>query len=325
MAVTSGSAFTLFVETGLHAGTVQRLSPGMHTLGSELDADIVLSDLDVKAIHLIIELDHRGLRLEPLQGAIAIDGEGSDLEPGGERHLPFPAAFSIGSITIKVAAPTDRVQTRRRVRAAALLTGTALLALVGFQVIDPVGRAASDEPVSPLAAAKLAGEPEIDDGLATPGTPGITAKKASDTEPPENDQLVKTVPEVTLDDAAAALRARLEADGLRHIEVKTAVDRLLVRGEAEPERMADWRTIRVWFDSTFGQDVLLVAAVDPVENRKPPALAIEAVWSGDDPYLIAGGKRFFLGAAIGDGWTIERIDAVEITFRRGNRTFSLTL
>lgn len=322
MAATSGSAFTLFVETGLHAGTVQRLLPGMHTLGSELDADIVLSDLDVKAIHLIIELDHRGLRLEPLQGAIAIDGEGEVLEPGGERHLPFPASFSLGNVTIMVTAPTDRVQTKRRVRAAAFLTGTALLALVGFQVIDPVGRAASDEPVSPLAATKLAGEPEIDDGLATPG---ITAKKASDTEPPESDQLVKTVPEVTLDDAAAALRARLEADGLRHIEVKTAVDRLLVRGEAEPERMADWRTIRVWFDGTFGQDVLLVAAVDPVENREPPALAIEAVWSGDDPYLIAGGKRFFLGAAIGDGWTIERIDAVEITFRRGNRTFSLTL
>lgn len=318
MAATPGSAFTLFIETGLHAGTVQRLSPGIHTLGSELDADIVLSDLDVKAIHLIVELDQRGLRLEPLQGAIAIDGEEGDLEPGGERHLPFPASFSIGNVTIKVTAPTDRVQTKRRVRAAAFLSGTALLALVGFQIIDPVGRAASDEP----ARAMMATETSIGERSASQE---IEAKEAVEGERREHADVVEVVPDVTLDDAAAALRSRLVEEGFLHIEVKTAVDRLLVRGETEPERLADWRTIRVWFDSTFGQDVLLVAAVDAVENREPPLLAIEAVWSGDDPYLIAGGKRFFVGAAIGDGWTIERIDGGEITFKRGNRTFSLTL
>ncbi|MGI9505529.1 MAG: SctD/MshK family protein, partial [Geminicoccaceae bacterium] len=178
--------------------------------------------------------------------------------------------------------------------------------------------AASDEP----ARAMIAAEASIGERSTSQE---IEAKEIVEGKRRERADVVKATPDVTLDDAAAALRSRLAEEGLRHIEVKTAVDRLLVRGEAEPERLADWQTIRVWFDSTFGQNVLLVAAVDAVENREPPALAIEAVWSGDDPYLIAGGKRFFVGAAIGDGWTIERIDGSEITFKRGNRTFSLTL
>ncbi|MGI9498677.1 MAG: SctD/MshK family protein, partial [Geminicoccaceae bacterium] len=78
-------------------------------------------------------------------------------------------------------------------------------------------------------------------------------------------------------------------------------------------------------DGAFGQDFLLVADVEPAEKETPPKLAIEAVWAGDDPYLVAGGRRFFVGAAIGDGWTIGRIGAGEITFKRGDRSFSLTL
>lgn len=121
------------------------------------------------------------------------------------------------------------------------------------------------------------------------------------------------------------MRERLATDEFTDIEVKTAVDRILVRGETEPERMDEWQDIRIWFDGAFGQNVLMVATVEAVQAAEPPQLAIEAVWSGEDPYLIAGGQRFLVGAHIGDGWTIDRIGADEITFKRGDKSFSLTL
>lgn len=321
MSVDSGSAFTLFIESGLHAGTVQRLAPGIYTLGSELEADIILSDNDIKAVHLLVELDRRGMRLEPLQGSIAINGESVSLEPGDERHLTSPASFAIGGTTIKITAPKDAVQARRRMRAAVVAAGIAVLAVLGFQVFG--SSQSADGPALALMQ-KPASEADgsINDAPSHRNA-DTTPEEMAETQGP--DESTRTAPDVSLDQAAAALRERLAADDLTDIEVRTADDRIMVRGEAEPARMGDWQSIRIWFDGAFGQDLLLVANVEPAEKATPPKLAIEAVWAGDDPYLVAGGRRFFVGAHIGDGWTIGRIGSDEITFKRGGKSFSLTL
>lgn len=319
----SGSVFTLFIESGLHAGTVQRLTPGIYTIGSELEADIILSDQDIEAIHLIVELDRHGLRLEPLQGAVAIVGESVSLEPGGERHLAFPAAFTISGTSIKITAPKDTVQTRRRMRNAVVAAGIAVLAVVGFQILTP---SASDPSDGPANALMQRPEPVIDQPAGNGDHTGMAVDAgAKEKARKDGDEIALAVPGVTLDQAAAALRERLATDDFADIEVKTAVDRILVRGEAEPARMDEWQGIRIWFDGTFGQDFLLVANIEPAEEELPPSLAIEAVWSGEEPYLIAGGQRFAVGAHVGDGWMIDRIRADEITFKRGDRSFSLTL
>ena len=316
-----GSVFTLFIETGLHAGTVQRLAPGNYTVGSELEADIILSDKDIEAVHLIVELDRQGLRLEPLQGAIAVDGEHVSLEPGGERHLAFPVRFSIGGTSIKITAPKDAVESRRRMRRALVATGVAFLTVVGFQLVDPLGGAPGQKTASALPQ-----EPQIGQAVGDEGTVGMKADSdGKEGRSPNDENTAVTLPTVTLDQAAAALRERLAANDFRDVEVKTAVDRIIVRGEAEPVRMGEWQDIRIWFDGAFGRDFLLVAKVEPAEKETPPSLAIEAVWSGDDPYLIAGGQRFAVGAHVGDGWMIDRIGTDEIMFKRGDRSFSLTL
>ena len=314
MSADSGSAFTLFIESGLHAGTVQRLAPGIYTLGSELEADIILSDDAIKAVHLLIELDQRGLRLEPLQGSIAIDGESVDLEPGDERHLSSPVSFAIGAVTIKITAPKDAVKAKRRMRTAVVASGLIALAVIGFQLFG--SHQGVDAP--PLAFVQ---EPTVEgDGAAKDMVDGQAVEETIATAPALSPER-----EYTLDQAATALRERLAADDFTDIEVKTAVDRIVVRGEAEPLRMDDWQSIRIWFDGAFGRDYLLQAEVEPAEKAVPPQLAIEAVWVGDDPYLVAGGRRFFVGAHIGDGWTIGRIGAGEIVFKRDGKVFSLTL
>lgn len=318
-----GSVFTLFIQSGLHAGTVQRLAPGIYTVGSELEADIILSDEDIEAVHLIVELDRHGLRLEPLQGAIAIEGESVDLEPGGERHLALPASFSIGRAIIKITAPRDAVQSKRRMRTAVVAAGLALLAVLGFQIADPLG---GDPGMGPANALMQPQMPLIDQPVRDDRAAGMTVDTNAEEEAsPNSEDIAAAKPDVTLDQAAAALRERLAADDFSGIKVKTAVDRIMVRGEAEPARMGEWQDVRIWFDGAFGRDFLLVAEVEPAEQETPPNLAIEAVWSGEDPYLIAGGQRFAVGAHVGDGWMIDRIAADEITFKRGDRSFSLTL
>lgn len=319
MSAAPKSSFTLLIETGLHAGTVQRLAPGIYTLGSELEADIVLSDEGVKPIHAIIEFGPQGLRLEPLQGSLVIQGEKDELQPGAERHLSFPATVTIGEASLRVTAPTDAVKARGRMRALVMATGLAVLAIVGFQIIDPFAEKPADG--QPLLAVAPDGD------TTTDTTSTSTAVDASRDQPSDIASIdaAATEPVVSLDEAATALRERLAAEDFADIDVRTGVDRIMADGAAQPERMGQWQDIRFWFDTTYGQDILLVATVEPAEPATPPDLAIEAVWSGEKPYLIAGGRRFFVGNEVGDGWSIEHIGAEEITFRRGDKSFSLTL
>ena len=312
---------------------VQRLEAGIFTLGSELDADIILSDHGIEAVHLIVELDRQGLRLEPLQGAIAVEGEGIDLEPGGERHLSLPASFSIGDVRVRITAPKDAVQSRKRQRIAIAAASFVLLGIVGFQIAGPSwldttngGPVSASMQKQETSPSDIGGTPTPSTGDDAPGDDASGDDASGDMNvAPENDDVAVAIPAVTYDQAAAALRERLVEEDLTDIDVKIGDGRLTARGHAVPERMDDWQDIRIWFDGAFGQDILLMANVEAAEEETPPDLAIEAVWSGDEPYLIAGGQRFFEGASVGDGWAIERIGADEITFKRDGKSFSLTL
>jgi hypothetical protein len=321
MTADSDKAFTLIIESGLHAGTVQRLSQGLYTIGSELDADVVLSDPAVASIHLILELDRHGLRLEPVQGSASIDGESVALEPGGERNLVLPASFTIGDTRIKLTAPQDAVRNRRRVRMAAIAAGTILLAVLGFQLVgafsgaDPNGPSAAFE--QPQPASQLENEQATLEASIADGSDQALATG--------DDLEERAPPSITHDQAAEELRSRLAAAELSDIDVTSNADRILVRGGAEPDKMADWQDVRMWFDGAFGQQFIMVADVKEAKEERPPRLAIEAIWLGDKPYVMAGGQRFHVGAAIGDGWMVEHIGSDEITFKRGDKSFSLSL
>ncbi|MGI9492621.1 MAG: FHA domain-containing protein, partial [Geminicoccaceae bacterium] len=125
-------SFTVFIETGLHAGAVQRLEPGLYTIGSEPDSDIVLSDPDVEPVHAILEFDEAGLRLEPARGKVSVHGETGQLEPGDERYLSLPAGFSIGDTAISIRAPKDAVRTRNRQRYAIGAMAAAVVGIIGL-------------------------------------------------------------------------------------------------------------------------------------------------------------------------------------------------
>ncbi len=317
-------SFTVFIETGLHAGAVQRLGPGLYTVGSELSADIVLSDPDVQSIHVILEVDDAGLRLEPAKGTVIVDGETAPLEPGDERALRLPSKFHIGATTMSVRAPKDAVKTRHRKRLAIGAMAAAVIGVIGLHTLKPLtgNFAASSGPAIEAApGAPAAGTLDAGMGEASKSSPPATELATSD----QAAATSKSQPGVTVDIAAAKLRGRLAAASLDAIDVMVRNDHLVAEGSVEPEKMADWRTVQIWFDSDYGHLVPLVPNIAAAEKIEPPKLSIEAIWTGDTPYLMAGGRRYVEGVKIGDGWLIERIQPEEIVLRRGDQTYSITL
>lgn len=314
----SEKAFTLFIESGLHAGVVQRFAPGMYTIGSELESDVVLSDPGVASIHVILEMDHNGLRLEPLKGSVTVDSEVEPLEPGAERHLALPTTFQIGTTRISVKAPHDAVRNQKRMRVAVAATSAVIVTVFGLYTFGPMA--------SSVGPSKRSVESELAPDLAT-GVDETAAGRSGGPATPSlaEDADTTAAVDVTLDDVASELRGRLQEASLDSIDLVLAGDRLLAQGTAEPDKMTEWQSVQMWFDTEYGRKFLLVSEVTAAEKQEPPKLAIEAVWVGDKPYLMAGGRRFHEGDAIGEGWKIERIVADEIKLRRGDQLFSLTL
>jgi len=323
-------SFTVFIETGLHAGAVQRLEPGLYTIGSELDSDIVLSDPDVKAVHAILEFDEAGLRLEPAKGSVFVHGETGLLEPGDERYLSLPTEFSIADTKISVRAPKDAVRARNRQRYAIAGMAAAVLFVVGLYVVGPLSSSFSTAPPNSISddatpttrtEASVA-EPSIAQEERTSAPSTTSPDNSSPSQPPADPE---ADPAVSVDMAAAALRDRLAEQALESVDVIVRQDHLVAQGTAKPEQMGDWQKVQMWFDGEYGRDVSLIPDVSPAEEVEPPKLAIEAIWAGDDPYIMAGGRRYFEGASIGDGWTVEQIRPEQITLRRGDQSFSITL
>ncbi len=315
-------SLTVFIESGLHAGAVQRMEPGLYTIGSDLSADIVLSDADVLPVHVILELDEQGLRLEPAKGSVAVDGETGALEPGDERSLRLPATFRIGDAAISIRAPKDAAKSHRQRRLAFTAMALMIIGVAGLYTYGPLAGSFSSPPGT--AGAVLDGSEAIvakanAEPLPLPSTP--VAAEA----PPSAALELASEPVITVDMAAAELRGRLASVSLDAIDVMIKKDHLVAKGTAEPEQMRDWQAVQIWFDGAFGRDVPLVPDIETAEKAEPPKLAIEAIFAGRTPYLMAGGQRYFEGKNIGDGWTIEQIKSEKITLRRGDQTFSITL
>lgn len=315
-------SFTIFIEEGLHAGAVQRLGPGIYTIGSELDSDIVLTDPDVEPVHVILEFDDTGLRLEPAKGAVSVEGETGRLEPGDERYLSLPAKFHLGDAAISIRAPKDAVRNRHRKRLAVGAMAASVLFVLGLYVVGPLTGSFSGDPVMDETKAKpLTAMNEIAQSrlpATTTSTAGVAPATANRTDD-------KTEPAVTVDMAAAGLRDKLAAATLDAVDVIIKKDHLVAKGAIDPEKMADWQTVQMWFDGEYGRHVPLMPSVEASEEVEPPKLAIEAVWAGDGPYLMAGGRRYFEGTDIGGGWRIDVIRAEQITLRRGDQTYAITL
>jgi len=293
---------TLFVLDGPNAGTVQKLAASAYRVGSGLDSDIVLADQALAPVHALIDIGRHGVRVEPLAGGVTVSGRAGAVEPGSAVTLPLPAELILGSSRIVLRSPVETKLGGPRLRAVAVTI--ALLVILGGLSGIAVSSGGSDAGMGAPAMAPASGaaKPAVQTAVLAPVVPRQQTPQE-------------------------ALQDRIDAAHLDGVTLATNGSRIVASGRLSAADMAQWREIQAWFDRTFASSALLASEVVTGAGSGAPELVIQAVWTGDNPYLITHtGSKYFEGADLGGGWSVDKIRSDAVTLRsRSGQTFTMVL
>lgn len=283
---------TLDVLTGLHAGVTVDLEGPVCRIGADVHCDIVLSDPQIAPFHLTLQLDPRHLAIEAIGGDVMI-GERL-LSRGHGCRCRLPVELSIGATSLRLTRPADATPSwwgSRHLRAALMLLGL-LLAVGGVWLWQ------GGPPPAPLAATAKSVAPAL-----------VPASVAND-------------PAARLDQ----LRAQLDRAGLPTLSITAAENAVTVRGSVDDAQRLRWIEVQHWYDRTWGNQPLLRNEVALLPPARAPRVHFQAVWLGPQPYVINDrGRRLYPGAALDDGWVLQRIESDRVVLVRDSKEFELTL
>jgi hypothetical protein len=143
---------------------------------------------------------------------------------------------------------------------------------------------------------------------------------------PESPRSVERhAPPLRIDEAERELKARLASAKLTAARVDAAGGRLAVSGQIGKRDVAAWTAIQQWFDQTYGDHLVLTTTVTVADGQAAPALQPQAIWYGERAYVVAAdGARYYEGAVLENGWTIQSIGADRILLSRDGQTTALT-
>jgi hypothetical protein len=128
-----------------------------------------------------------------------------------------------------------------------------------------------------------------------------------------------------IDEAERELKARLASAKLSAARVDAAGGRLAVSGQIGRQDVAAWTAIQQWFDQTYGDHLVLTTTVTVADGKAAPVLQPQAIWYGERAYVVAAdGVRYYEGAVLENGWTIQSIGADRILLSRDGQTTALT-
>jgi hypothetical protein len=310
---------TMSIETGLYAGSSHAFAPGRYTIGSSLDADIVLMEADVEPLHAMIDVSAGELQVEALAGRISV-GPQEDLATGERRTVTAPLQMHIGAAQLRFSRSDDagaRSQsgvfglsmTRSRV-----LMGAGLVSIVSIALMM---HSLADVPISQRAGAIHA---DLRQTLLASANPTDIAlpEAAKDAVVRERESGIN-IPNLASDAvnaAADAMRAEVERMGILNVVIEPGAGIVAATGTIDPKAAPQWQTVQRWFDERFEGDITLVNGVSVKAEKTPVALSIEGVWRGPHPHLMIRGQKYLEGAMVDGGWAIERIEAEKVLLRR---------
>lgn len=285
----------LLIESPLH-GQVQVPLRQTFTVGSSIESDIVLADVALAPSHLRLGTDDTlDIWLEALEGDILLD-EGKCLSPGMSLVLRRTTHFSVGKVPFRVElsgieempAPVLKRRSRISTTSAILLAG-----ICGFCAF------ATTEGSSVSAHALSLG--------MLSSKPVLTQAEQQISKPLSHPQVLAELHRLNLD----AVTLDSLGDGA-----------LRATGTISETERPQWAEFKTWVDSQSSGKLVLVDAV--ANDGKLPKLAIQSAWLGDVPYIIDGsGDKLFVGANIGDGWTIGSIEPGRVNVSRARRHASI--
>ena len=292
---------TLLVESGVHQAARAVLAMGRNQVGRSVENDIVISDLQIPGASFALERRGRDIVLHAGDGPIELSGR-KLLARGASKSCVDGFRFTSGGIafSLEIAAtgsPAPANPGRRKIGwrlpavAAVVLAAITLGALTSFRTASSTTR--SDDAV--IATASI-----------PPASGGVLPSSQS------RQQF-----------ALEQLRQHLAAVDLASLVLTAQPDGSIeARGHISKAQEAAWHEVGHWFDSIAGGQAVLVNAVTVSAEAQP--LAIQAVWPGQNPYVIDGsGDKLFVGSALPSGWTISSIDRSHVLVKRGDEILSV--
>jgi len=280
-------AWSCQVISGPNTGAMVRLHPGRYRLGSALANDIVLADTSIAAEQAVIEISNNHAAIELLADGTSLGRR--KLRGGSRRALKPRSELTLGASRLRLTAPQQGGR-QPLMLALPLLIGVACVAL-------GLAPAASKHPTPAPAAIQ-----------------------------PRQVQIAAARPEAA-DDAIAALRVRLTADGLGaalHVEEEQGA--VMVAGSILATDRERWQAEHAWFDGRFGADIALLDRVTFSTTQDLPRLDVRAVAMSPVPYVItASGDRYMAGAVLQGGWKITRIALNCVVLQRNGHEIDVTL
>lgn len=280
----------LDVLTGPHAGVTVDLESPVCRIGTDVHCDIVLSDPRIQPVHLTLQLDERYLDIEASGGDVMIGAR--LLSHGHGCRCRLPVELSIGETSLRLAHPAGATRSWRadRYLQAGLLLGLSLT------VAGLWWWPASPGP-APLAATTEAATP----ASAAAGIGDTMARRGQ-------------------------LREQLDNAGLQALSITPHENALSVSGSVDDAQRVRWIDVQHWYDRTWGNQPLLRNEVALVPAPRAPRVHFQAVWLGPQPYVInERGRRLYPGAALDDGWVLQRIENDRVILIRDGKEFELTL
>jgi type III secretion protein D len=295
--------YTFEVESGLYAGLRSAAAEGTFTIGSGTESDIVLMERGFDQRHFSIELSGSSARLEAYGENVSIIGTGS-LAAGETRKAPLPVTVSIGDVRLRWSAnrpePAPANHLTTWALAATAFVALAIVGLVIFYNSDARATLVSDQKSGRAAVGEAVNESHFVEDT----TPRIVLRRTS--------------AETTFA-AEEALRAEIEKAGLLNISLQHDSGMITADGSVEPNAVARWRHVQEWFDHRFNGAPALVNGVNVKAEKLPASIAVEAIWHGVQPHVLVRGQKYFVGAVLDNGWTIDRIETDRLLLRRDGR------
>ncbi|MCA1544631.1 MULTISPECIES: hypothetical protein [Bradyrhizobium] len=285
------------VLSGLYTGLKGKAAGGESIVGSGLDADMIFVEQGLEPHHLRIIAQRDSIEVEALAANISIDGLAS-ITSGESVRVPLPAVIHAGAMSIRWS--TEDVQpvaSSKRSRSSIIALSLVLLSSVVIGTVSII-LSPGDRAVVPSTQSSRAVE------IATKPTVDHFDPRAAD-------------------EMAVSLRQEIERAGLLDVKIGRGPGVVTAEGTIAPNLVAKWKEIQQWFDRQTNGTTTLVNAVTVKEEKMPSSIAVQAVWRGSEPYLLIAGQKYFVGALLSNGWTVDRIEDGRVLLSRNGRSAAL--
>nr|WP_233286092.1 hypothetical protein [Bradyrhizobium brasilense] len=284
--------------SGLYTGLTGKAGVGASLIGSGLDADMIFVEQGLEPHHLRVIPNCSSIEIEALAADIRVDGH-ETIAPGERVSVALPAVMHVGAMSIRWSTQGFvRSGSSSRSRNSIVALALVLVSSVAIGTVSTLF-----VPTDGAVALSTASLPAL--GVAPKST--INPLDASAT-----------------DATAELLRQEVERGGLLNIKIGSAPGVVTAEGTVTPALIVKWQEIQQWIDHQTGGTPALVNAVTVKEEKTPSSIAVQAVWRGSEPYLLIGGQKYFVGALLSNGWTVDRIEDGRVLLSRNGRFAALS-